>query len=106
MSKASAVARLAETVVDVCKDDKTVQNILGSIDSGHGYSSKAELVCQCLNKELGAYGFSSYPSVDHTTVLVNDETMCKVLDFFNKKGYQPHIHATWTGKIDSQGSQC
>jgi len=24
-------------------------------------------------------------------ILVNDETMCQVVDFFNKKGYQPYI---------------
>jgi len=100
MSK-NAVATLAETVVDVCKDDKMVQDIISSIESCHGYSSKAELVCQCLNKELGAYGFYSYPSVDHTTVLVNDETIGKVLDFFNKKGYQPHSTSAQIGRVKS-----
>lgn len=42
-----------------------------------------------LNKELGAYGLNTYTSPDKTMVLVNDETVCKVIDFFNNKGYQP-----------------
>ena len=68
-----------------------VKNIIASLANGYGYSTKAELVCQCLNKELSGYGFYSYPSADNTAVLVNDDTMCKVLDFFTKEEYQPHI---------------
>jgi hypothetical protein len=54
-------------------------------------STKAEMISHCLNNELGAYGFHSYPSPDKTMVLIDDETMRKVVDFFNKKGYQPYI---------------
>jgi hypothetical protein len=68
-----------------------VKNIIASLATGYGYSNKAELVCQCLNKKLSGYGFYSYPSADNTAVLVNDDTICKVLNFFTKKEYQPHI---------------
>ena len=49
--------------------------------------TKAEMISHCLNRELGAYGFKSYTSPDKTTVLINDEGMCKVLDFFKGKDY-------------------
>lgn len=82
---------VGEKIVDICKEEKLVQGIIGSIEDGYGFSSKAELVCQCLNKELSAYGFYSYPSVDQTSILINDETMSHIVDFFKKTGYQPRI---------------
>lgn len=54
-------------------------------------STKAEIISYCLNQELGAYGFQSYVSADKTMVLINDDTMCKIVDFFNQNGYQPSI---------------
>lgn len=54
-------------------------------------STKAEIISHCFNKELGGYGFHSYPSPDKTTVLINDETMCQIMDFFHQNGYQPHF---------------
>jgi hypothetical protein len=92
---------IIEKIVDVCKDDKVVQGVISSIENGPGYSSKAELVCQCLNKELSAYGFYSYPSADHTAILVNDDTMCNVLDFFKNNGYQPHITTQQVNRVKS-----
>jgi hypothetical protein len=52
-------------------------------------STKAEIISHCLNKELGVYGFHSYPSPDKTMVLINDNTMCEIVDFFHQNGYQP-----------------
>jgi hypothetical protein len=63
---------VAEKIVDVWREDK-VQSIIASMENGPGYSNKVELVCQCLNKELSGYGFYSYPSLDHMSVLVNDK---------------------------------
>jgi urate oxidase len=68
-----------------------VKNIIASLVNGYGYSNKAKLVCQCLNKELSGYEFYSYTSADNTAVLVNDDTMSKVLDFFTKEEYQPYV---------------
>ena len=82
---------IVEKIVEVCNDEKLVQDIISSIEEGYGFSSKVELVCQCLNKELGAYGFHSDPSAYKTAVLVNDETMCKVIEFFNQTGAEPHL---------------
>jgi hypothetical protein len=49
------------------------------------------MISHCLNKELGAYGFKSYTSPDRTMVLINDETMSKVVDFFHGTGYKPYF---------------
>jgi len=54
-------------------------------------SSKAEMISHCLNTELGAYGIKTYVSPDQMSILINDDTMCHIVDFFNKKGYQPYI---------------
>jgi hypothetical protein len=53
----------------------------------------------CLNTELGAYGFQSHVSPDKTSVFIDDEGMCKVLDFFKGKGYQPVLTAEHTQRV-------
>ena len=39
------------------------------------------------NTELKAFGVRSYTSPDKTTVLINDEGMSKVMDFFEGKSH-------------------
>jgi hypothetical protein len=95
---------IVEKIVDVYNDDKVVQGIISSIEKGYGFSSKVELVCQCLNKELGAYGFHSYPSADKTAVLVNDETMSKVIEFFNQTGAEPRITTHHVERVKSMSN--
>lgn len=54
--------------------------------------TKAEIISSCLNSELGAYGFQTYTSPDRTMVLINDETMCHLMDFFKgTSDFQPHF---------------
>lgn len=44
-----------------------------------------------LNKELSAYGFNRYTSPDKSQFFINDDAMCKVVDFFKGTGYQPYV---------------
>ena len=36
---------IVERIVEVCNDEKLVQDIISSIEEGYGFSSKVELVC-------------------------------------------------------------
>lgn len=77
-------------VVDQCSKDQ-LHNIISPLADIPASCTKAEMISHCLNTELGSYGFNTYTSPDKTTVFVNDETMCKVMDFFKPKGYQPYF---------------
>ena len=77
-------------IVDECSKDQ-LTNVFDSIADLLATSTKAEMISHCFNTELGGSGFNTYTSPDKTMVLINDETMCKVVDFFNSKGYQPYI---------------
>lgn len=74
-----------QSVIDECGKVE-IESIFASI--GEGTCTKAELISHCLNKELGAYGLNSYTSPDRTTVLINDQAMSHVIDFFKGKGFQ------------------
>jgi len=52
-------------------------------------STKAEMISHCLNQELGAYGFQSYVSPDKSMVLIDDQTMSRVVQFLDTKGIAP-----------------
>ena len=39
--------------------------------------------------ELGTYGLKTYGVPDKTSVYIDDEGMCKVLEFFKGQSYQP-----------------
>ncbi len=77
-------------IVETCSKE-TLDNIFASIVDLPKHSTKAEMISHCFNKELGAYGFESYVASDKTSVLINDDTMCHVVDFFKEKGFQPYI---------------
>jgi|GEM_PF-3312848 hypothetical protein len=49
------------------------------------------MISHCLNNKLGAYGIDTYLSPDQTSVLINDDTMCRIVDFFNKNQYQSYV---------------
>lgn len=63
--------------------------------------TNAEIVSNCFNIELGAYGLKTYISPDKTAVFIDDEGMCKVLDFFQNKGYQAVITLEHTERIET-----
>lgn len=51
--------------------------------------TKAERISYCFNKELGAYGITTHVSPDKTSVYLDNQGMCQVLDFFEGKAFQP-----------------
>lgn len=57
------------------------ENIFTPLSDLPSSSTKTEMISHCLNIELGAYGFKSYISPDRIMVLLNDEGICKVIDF-------------------------
>ncbi|MGL4758949.1 MAG: hypothetical protein ACRCXZ_06420 [Patescibacteria group bacterium] len=79
---------LLTNIVEECSKEH-LQSVFSPILNLPDTSTKAEMISHCLNTELGAYGFKSYPSPDKTMVLVNDETMCHIADFFHGKGFIP-----------------
>lgn len=85
-------------VIDECSKDQ-LQNVFSPLTEIPASSTKAEMISHCLNSELGAYGINTYTSADKTMVLVNDETMCKVVDFFNGNGYQPFFTTEQINRI-------
>ena len=73
-------------VVDQCSSEQ-FKSVFAPLSELPPNCSKAEMISHCFNKELAAYGIKSYPSPDKTQIFINDEEMCKVLDFFKNKGY-------------------
>lgn len=57
------------------------------------------MISHCLNKELVAYGLKTRISPYKTAVFIDDEGMCKVLDFFKGKGYHPVLTLEHTERI-------
>lgn len=80
--------KIISDVLDKCSKSQ-LESIFAPIVDLPLSSTKAEMVSHCLNTELGAYGLTSFTSPDKTTVLINDEGMCKVFDFFKNTNYQP-----------------
>lgn len=77
---------LVTKIIDTCSKE-TLDNLFGPILDLPEFSTKAEIISHCLNKELGAYGFQTYVSPDNTSILINDETMCQIMSFLNKEGF-------------------
>jgi hypothetical protein len=77
-------------IIEECPE-QLLNHLFAPIKDLSASSTKAEIISYCLNKELGAYGFQSYASPDKTMVLINDDTMCQIVDFFNQNGYQPYF---------------
>lgn len=75
-----------------------LESILAPISSS---STSAEMISYCLNKELNTYGIVTYVSPDKTTVLVNDESMCKVLDYFHGKDFKPVLTTEHVERVKS-----
>jgi hypothetical protein len=80
--------QIADNIVDVCSKHQ-LKSVFALLADLPGTSTKAEMISYYLNIELGAYGLETHISPDKTAVFIDDEGMCKVLDFFKDKGYQP-----------------
>jgi hypothetical protein len=81
---------IVSDILDHCSKEH-LHSVFASLTDLPSTSTKAEMISYCLNHELGAYGFKSYPSPDKSMVLINDETMWKIVDFLNQKGFTPHF---------------
>jgi hypothetical protein len=81
---------IVQDTIEQCSKEQ-LQSVFAPIADLPNTSTKAEMISHCLNKELGAYGFKSYTSPDRSMVLINDETMSKVVDFFHGTGYKPYF---------------
>lgn len=81
---------IVSDILDTCSKEQ-LSSVFSSIVDLPTTSSKVEKIHHCLNKELGGYGFQSTISADQTSILINDDTMSYVVDFFSNKGYQPYI---------------
>jgi len=80
-----------QSVIDICSET--------AVDAiGEGLT-KAELVSQCFNQELGAYGIITQVSPDKSVIFLDDNGMSKVLDYFKGTGYQPVLTAEHTNRI-------
>ena len=89
---------IVEALVDSCSKP-SLESVFAPLTDLPASCTKAEMVSHCLSTELGAYGFKSYVSPDKTAVLINDEGMCKVMDFFKGKAYQPVLTEQHTKRV-------
>lgn len=90
--------KIIETVVDTCAESQ-LESVFSPIADMPASCTKAEMISHCLNTELGAYGIKSYTSPDKTAVLIDDQGMSKVLDFFKGKAYQPVLTEEHTRRV-------
>jgi len=90
--------KVVEGIIDACSESQ-LKSVFEPITVLPDSCTKAEIVSHCLNTELGAYGLKTHVSLDKTSVFINDEGMCKVLDFFNGKGYQPILTPEHTERV-------
>ena len=84
--------------MDTCSKSQ-LESVFAPLTDLPASCTKAEMISHCLNTELGAYGFKSYVSPDKTSVLINDEGMSKVINFFEGKGYQPVLTEQHTKRV-------
>jgi hypothetical protein len=75
---------IAKTVIDKCSTDIIDISLLEPI-------TKAERVSEYLNRELSAYGLNTFVSPDKTSVLIDDQGMSQVINYFEGTGYQPVV---------------
>lgn len=85
-------------IIDICSKEK-LETVLAPVTDLPGDFTKAEIVSHCLNKQLGAYGVKNYITPDKTAVYINDDGICKVLNFFHGKGYQPVLTTEHTKRV-------
>jgi len=80
--------KVLSTVIDECSKSQ-LESVFAPITNLPASCTKAEMISYCLNTELAAYGIKSYTSPDKTAVLLDDEGMSRVVDFFKGTGSQP-----------------
>lgn len=83
------VAIVNEIIEKFSSDD--LKDLFGPMLNLPANSTKAEIISSCLNNELAAYGFNSYPSPDRSIILVDNDTVSRILTFFKKETATPYI---------------
>ena len=91
---------IIEAIVDTCSKSQ-LESVFAPLADLPASCTKAEMITHCLNTELGAYGFKSYTSLDKTAVFIDDEGMCKMIDFLKGKGYQPVLTEEHTRRVST-----
>ena len=91
---------IVKAVVDTCSKSQ-LESVFAPLADLPASCTKAEMISHCLNTELGAYGLKTYTSPDKTAIFINDEGMCKVIDFFKGKGYQPILTEEHTKRVST-----
>lgn len=89
-----------DSALEICSNAQ-LESVFAPILDLPDSSTKAEMISHCLNTELGAYGFKTYTSPDRTMVLINDDGMTKVIDFFKNTGYQPVLTEQHTERVNT-----
>lgn len=90
--------KVIESIVDTCSKAH-LESVFAPVANLPTSCTKAEMVSHCLNTELAAYGLKTHVSPDKTSVFINDEGMCKVVDFFKGTGYQPVLTPEHTERV-------
>lgn len=75
---------IVKAAIDHCNSDLIDISLIDPI-------SKAEYVSECLNRELSAYGLNTYVSPDKTSVLIDDQGMSTVINYFEGTGFKPVV---------------
>lgn len=91
---------IIETALDTCTQSQ-LESVFAPLADLPATCTNAEMISECLNKELGAYGLKTYISPDKTAVFIDDEGMSKVMDFFKGKAYQPVLTEEHTRRVST-----
>ncbi len=62
-------------------------------------AEKTKMISECLNRELGAYGFKTFVSPDKTMVFVDDNSISKIIDFLEYPGSQNYVTAEQVERV-------
>jgi hypothetical protein len=82
--------KVISEIMDQCSKEY-LDSVFSPIADLPSTCTKAEMISHCFNNELAVYGIQTYTSPDRTMVLINDESMSKVVDFFNGTGIRPYV---------------
>lgn len=91
-----------------------LESVFAPVADLPAFWTKEEMVHQCLNIELGFYGFEIYGLPDKISVLIDDEGIGKVIDFLKGKGHQPVLTLEYKERVgifvhfanDNNNGQC
>jgi len=77
---------LITTTIDQCSKDR-LENLFYDSNNMTNLSYKVERINECLNNELNAYGIKTFLGPDLSSIYIDDNSMCQILEFFNQNNY-------------------